>query len=367
MKILYNRYKGSGNMSQWQAVNYIDEWQRDGHEIEYLEVNYFDTEVSAKLISSTLRCSDCDIFISACDDKVMTNDVRDAIKKKGVPSLLICFDNLSVPFKHKKCSTFFDLVWLTSHETKYLFDKWGANSIFIPYAANPFTYQPTRGEELPGMAFVGTCYGGRINKVEEILKHDIDVRLYGGNSPSAEGENPVKNLLANFSYGLSNVYRLASFPIGRQALKAAAMKSTKKFEVSSALKALIKNRSSMSFDEVASTYSRSKMSLNITELWNTYLLAQPIHKLHLRTFEIPMSGGLQITSRTNEIQDYFEEDREIVLYDSMDEFVEKSRFYLRDDNTMLRERIKCAARERAVSEHSWQKRFLKAFSTLGLK
>ncbi|MCG7547201.1 glycosyltransferase [Pseudoalteromonas sp. Of7M-16] len=367
MKILYNRYKGSGNMTQWQAVNYIDEWQRAGYEIEYLEVNYSDKEGSAELISSTLLGSDFDIFISACDDQVMTSDVRDAMKKKGVPSLLICFDNLSVPFKHKKCSTYFDLVWLTSHETKYLFDKWGANTMFMPYAANPFTYQPTSGEELSGMAFVGTVYGGRINKVEEILKRDIDVRLYGGNSPSAEGENPAKNLLANLSSSLDNVYRLSSFPIGRQALKAAAIKSTKKFEISDSLQVLIKNRSSLSFEEVAKTYSRSKMSLNITELWNTYLLAKPIHKLHLRTFEIPMSGGLQIASRTDEIQDYFEEDKEIVLYDSMDEFVEKSRFYLRDDNAALREQIKHAARERAASEHSWQKRFLKAFAALGVK
>ncbi|EKO3861095.1 glycosyltransferase family protein [Vibrio harveyi] len=367
MKILYNRYKGSGNMTQWQFVNYIDEWQRAGYEIEYLEVNYADKENAAELISSTLFRSDFDIFISACDDQVITSEVHYAMKKKGVPSLLICFDNLSVPFKHKKCSSYFDLVWLTSHETKYLFDKWGAKSIFMPYAANPFTYRPDKGEELPGIAFVGTCYGGRINKIEELLRYNIDVRLYGGNSPSAEGENPVKNVFFNLSSSVKNISQLSRFPVGRQALKAAALKSTRKFEVSNALQALIGNRSSLSFDDLAKTYSRSQMSLNITELWNTYLLDQPIHKLHLRTFEIPMSGGLQISSRNDEIREYFEEDREIILYDSIEEFVDKSQFYLRDENLLLREKIKFAARERCVDEHRWQNRFLHAFSVLGIK
>lgn len=367
MKILYNRYKGSGNMTQWQSVNYIDEWQRAGYEIEYLEVDSSNVEESIDLISSALLRCEFDVFISACDDLVITSDISYAMRKIGVPSLLICFDNLSVPFKHKRCCSYFDLVWLTSHETKYLFDRWGANSLFMPYAANPYTYLPVSGNELPGVAFVGTCYGGRINKVEEILKHDVDVRLYGGNAPSAEGERPARNLLANFYPSIKNIYHLSLFPIGRQTLKAAVIKSTKKFEISDSLQELINNRSSLSFSEVAKTYSRSKMSLNITELWNTYLLDEPIHKLHLRTFEIPMSGGLQLTSRTDEIKDYFEEDREIVLYDSMDEFIDKSLFYMRDDNLKLREKIKKASRERSVADHSWQSRFLRAFSTLGIK
>ena len=73
-------------MIQWQAVNYIDEWQRAGYEIEYLEVNYYDKEGSAELISSTLLGSDFDIFISAFLSWLRLYD------SEYVSDLPICFD-----------------------------------------------------------------------------------------------------------------------------------------------------------------------------------------------------------------------------------------------------------------------------------
>jgi len=353
-------------MTHWQSVNYIDEWERAGCLVEIIEVNYEDSSRAKEVVLTTVRDSSCDVFISACDDNVLEAAILDEVRKKGVPSLLICFDNLSVPYKHKECCRFFDLVWLTSSDTKYLFDKWGARTVFMPYAANPFKYKPSNANEIQGMGFVGTCYGGRVNKIEAILEMGIDVRLYGGNSPAVEGENPARNLLNNLSVSLSNVANLLAFPIGRKALMAAAIKTTKKFEISNNLQKLISERVSLSFEEVSEIYSRSMFSLNITELWNTYLLDEPVHKLHLRTFEIPMSGGFQVASRTEEIQSYFEEDKEILLYDSMEELVEKTGFYMKAENAGLREEIKRSARKRAASEHTWNKRFDNVFSVLGV-
>ncbi|HBN04508.1 MAG TPA: glycosyltransferase family 1 protein, partial [Bacteroidales bacterium] len=103
--------------------------------------------------------------------------------------------------------------------------------------------------------------------------------------------------------------------------------------------------------------SAHSLSLNITELRNTYVLKKPIHKLHLRTFEIPMAGGLEFTSYTPEILNYFEPDKEIVLYDSDEEMTEKARFYLDPKNEYLCKIMKKNARKRSVSEHTWKNRF----------
>jgi spore maturation protein CgeB len=86
--------------------------------------------------------------------------------------------------------------------------------------------------------------------------------------------------------------------------------------------------------------------------------------MHLRTFEIPMCGGLEIASYTDELACYFEEDKEIILYKSENEFVSKSKFYLDPKNEALCLQMKKNARKRADSEHTWMNRFSVLFSKL---
>jgi hypothetical protein len=90
--------------------------------------------------------------------------------------------------------------------------------------------------------------------------------------------------------------------------------------------------SPVSFENMIESYSKYSLSLSITEYLDTFLLKNPIYKLHLRTFEIPLSGGLQLTHRTSEIKEYFRENEEIVLYDSTEELHEKLNFYLDKKN-----------------------------------
>lgn len=366
MNVLYNRYVGTGNMVGWQATNYLDEWERSGYNVILVEVNYKYNEFEIDKIKRAILENDIDIFISACDDVVLHDSIFESLYSKGIPSLLICFDNLSVPYKHRLCCSKFDLVWLTSHETSCYFDKWRANTIFLPYAANPYTYTPSSGAEIFGLSFIGTCYGGRVSKIESLISNSIKVNLYGGNEPSAENENPTKNFLKNFSMRYKNLYNLSKFPIGRKALLSALLKSTKSHTLSNELTSLIECRSPLDFEELSSVYSRSMISLNISELWNTYLLKSPVHKVHLRTFEIPMSGGLQITSRTEEIKSYFEEDSEIILYETEEELIDKARFYLKPENHNLRNSIKASARIRAETCHTWSNRFDDIFKHLGV-
>jgi spore maturation protein CgeB len=113
-------------------------------------------------------------------------------------------------------------------------------------------------------------------------------------------------------------------------------------------------------------YSNHSLSLNITELRDTYLLKKPIHKIHLRAFEIPMSGGLQFASYTEELASYFEENREIVLYRCHEEMIEKAKFYLNSKNEKLIQNMKMSARKRAESEHTWSKRLQNITLELGI-
>jgi spore maturation protein CgeB len=69
-----------------------------------------------------------------------------------------------------------------------------------------------------------------------------------------------------------------------------------------------------------------------------------------RTFTIPASRSFMLHQRTDEVQEYFVEDKEIVCFDSPEELVDKVRYYL--NAKQVRKRIRDSGYQRAVMEHS---------------
>jgi len=71
-----------------------------------------------------------------------------------------------------------------------------------------------------------------------------------------------------------------------------------------------------------------------------------------RTFEMPAAGLLMIAERTPEHEALLEEGREVEFFSDMNEFVEKSKYYLDHE----RERIEIAkrGREKALRKYTWR-------------
>ena len=140
-------------------------------------------------------------------------------------------------------------------------------------------------------------------------------------------------------------------------------------------------------DEMIALYSRSKINLNFTESSsglrlksiakalltrradNNYRVNSPSEvSAHLttlfgdrrqqikgRNFEIPGSGGFLLSQHADKIEEYFVPDREIAIFSSEDELFEKIQYFLNHDSE--RESIRLAGHERAIKEHTFQKRF----------
>lgn len=103
------------------------------------------------------------------------------------------------------------------------------------------------------------------------------------------------------------------------------------------------------------TWSQSRSSLlsgaiqDVAVLGDSYSLALNSSKINIallseavegassgdqitsRTFHIPGSGGFMLHQRTNEVLEYFEEDKEMVCFGSIEEMTEKMRYYLVND------------------------------------
>ena len=77
-----------------------------------------------------------------------------------------------------------------------------------------------------------------------------------------------------------------------------------------------------------------------------------------------MSGSLYLTHDNPDLYDLYDVGKEIVTYPAPAECAEKVQYYLNHPDK--RETIGKAGREKAVQEHTWDKRFRKILGMLGL-
>lgn len=373
MNILYYFAEDNSYMTQWQRVHIFNELSKNGINITVFNpLKYINIiEANEKLIAYIKKNSNSiDMFMNCMSDTYIFKETIQLIKKNGIPTLLICFDNLHAPYMHKKIASSFDLVWLTSKETTKIFERWGCNNIvFQPYAANPHLFSPKWNAPIYSVGFIGTPYGSRANKINLLTKKKLSCSVYSNygkedNKSKIRSSSHSKNYLTMFN----NSIELLSFSIGRKvisgALKNKLLHNNEQKLIETKYLSLFP---SVEFNKMNYLYSNLALSLNITELRNTYVLKKPIHKLHLRTFEIPMSGGLEIVSYNKELSDYFEDGKEIVFYKTSEEMIDKARFYLNPENSLVVRNLKANARYKAENEHTWSKRFFKVFNRLDLK
>jgi spore maturation protein CgeB len=365
MNLLIFYPEGKSFMGQWQKHHIIDELQRNKHVIHLFDPTKYSSPEQANIeLIRFIRSNPIkfDLFINSLGSNEIFPETISQIKNYGIKTLLICFDNLHAPYMHKTIAQHFNLVWLTSRETKGMFEHWGCKTLVMPYAANPYVFKPKYESEIPAIGFIGIPYGTRIDKINLLLKYQIKCQVHS--QSLIDKEEAVRNSAYYFELIKSGM-NLLRFPIGRKIISAALIKKLlTKNETSLIDSNYLERKPSVTFDEMNCLYSNFAISLGITELRNTFVLKQPIHKLHLRTFEIPMCGGLQLSSYTEELAEYFEDEKEIILYKTNEEMISKVKFYLNPENKKVREKMKRNARERAENDHTWINRFNIAFKLL---
>ncbi len=85
--------------------------------------------------------------------------------------------------------------------------------------------------------------------------------------------------------------------------------------------------------------------------------------LNIRSFELPACGVFQLLQRVPGVEEFFELDKEIVCFDTKEEMLDKTRYYLAHEEQ--RQRIAAAARARVLRDHTWSSRFKKMLHYMG--
>lgn len=101
-------------------------------------------------------------------------------------------------------------------------------------------------------------------------------------------------------------------------------------------------------------------------LWRNFesWLHRDIPQIKARHFEIPACGGFMITSKADDLQNYYKIGEEIAVYDSIGDLIDKIRYYLTHDSE--RETIAVAGHKRTIRDHTYAKRFQEIFKIIGL-
>jgi spore maturation protein CgeB len=77
--------------------------------------------------------------------------------------------------------------------------------------------------------------------------------------------------------------------------------------------------------DMMNIFNNTKININI-------LTTENKDTTNLRNFEIPASNSFQLSERSERIKGLYEEDKEIVLFSSKEELIDKCNFYLKNDS-----------------------------------
>lgn len=104
-------------------------------------------------------------------------------------------------------------------------------------------------------------------------------------------------------------------------------------------------------ESVPALFAQSRIILGVGTIGH----CTDFYALKMRDFDATMSGSFYLTHDNPDLRKLFEVGEEVATYHSIEDCVEKARYYLNHD--MEREAIASAGCQRAVAEHTWDHRF----------
>ncbi len=307
-----------------------------------------------------------DLFFSYFTKDDIFPEVITEIKKLGLPTLNFSCNNTHQFYLVEGLAKVFDYSLYSEKEAKCKFDALGLNSIWFQMAANPTYYHPVSVKKEFDMTFIGSRYARRAYYVRHLLENGIDLNCFGGNwkykkpYPKARRMykefNRTKDLLQSFiTFNAISRFKLSNNILEIDSQNYLLKVFPKKFNYP------------ISDDEMVKTFSKSKINLGFLEVFstdnnNSLTLKQHIH---LREFEVPMSGGLYMTNFSDELAEHYVPDEEVIVFNNEYELLDKAKFYIANEGAA--NKIREAGYKRAIKCHTYQIRYKSLFNSLNFK
>lgn len=331
MRILYvamaDDYGDPRRGQSFEETNFRSALEGMGHEVIPFDFMRRKAAVgkdamNAELLTTAAEVRPDVVFFFLFTDEITPRTIEEVAQRAGAPTVNWFADD------HWRFETFTrhyapSLTWsvTTDHDSLPKYAEIGyANVIASQWAANRYAYAKVTDELEHDVTFVGQPHGGRDAIIADLRRAGVPVKTWGFGWPSGRLEH----------------------------------------------------------DEMVRVFSSSRVNLNLSNS------SRPDTRLHARvhrfvrrikdverpsqikgrTFEVPGSGGFLLSDRVPHLEEYFEPEKEIGVFDGPEQLVERVRWWLEHPDE--RAAAAQAGYERVLREHTYDHRFAEIFRRMGL-
>ncbi len=304
-----------------------------------------------------------DLFFSYLEDGAIDAAAIGEIRAMGIPTCNFSCNNTHQFDLVDDISPHFDFNAHSEKDAAEKFRAVGANPVWFPMAANPAFYHPVVTPRTIDVCFVGQRYAMRPKHIGMLLDNGVGVHVYGPGW-RLSSESVVSAAKRRFKRA---VVGLRAATAGSEAERERASAERDWFEQAERVRLRYDGNmhGPVTDEEMVRLYSASSVCLGFLEVFDGHDPSAAVKQhLHLRDFEAPMCGALYLTGYIPELEEFFEPEREVATYRSEEELLEKTRYYL--GNEPAAEKMRDAGLRRAISCHTYQKRFTDLFAAIGV-
>jgi spore maturation protein CgeB len=340
------------------------------------------TEQILDEVRAAHRQSPVDLFFSYFYNCHFDPAGFDELRRLGVPSVNFYCNSIYQFELVEAIAAKVDVAWHAEKDARQSYLNVGARPVWIQMAADPNVYRPIPGiSRSPKACFVGQRYADRDRWMAPLIRAGVPVEIYGpgwgfrGSVPTAASDarkpelpylGRVRPREGSFQSYVEAV-RLNTRTAGVAGGFMRMVRQSRHYRGSLALDPLFVSsaRGSIPPSEIAAVFAGHELCLNFSNVWaDGRPGSRLIPHVRLRDFEAPMCRTCYLTGHTEEITEFYDPGREIDTYRSREELVDKARFYLH--NSGAAEKLREAGYRRALSDHTWRRRFEELFRKTGL-
>lgn len=349
----------------------------DGFTHQESEVRAQTTECILDEVRAAQRVGPVDLFLSYFYNSHFDPSGFDELRRLGIPSVNFYCNSIYQFAQVAAIAAKVDFSWHAERDARKAYVSVGAKPVWVQMGADPKIYSPVEEKtRQPKGVFVGQRYADRDRWIAALLQARVPVDIYGSGwglegSQSEERvvettsylgrDTPTPGSLTSYCKLIGTELKYSGFVSGIRRLKKQAYYRRETRTIDKILRPYARGRAS----DVVSTFAAYELCLNLSNVWADGRPGSSlIPHVRLRDFEAPMCRTCYLTGHSDEIAEFYELGREIDTYQTPEELIGKSRFYLSHPDSA--ERLRDAGYRRAVSDHTWERRFKELFRKIGL-
>lgn len=280
------------------------------------------------------------------------------IRKLGIPTVNFYCNGAHQFHLVSEIAPAYDFCWVPEQQALPYYRAVGANPLHIQMGADPVFYRPLPGVNRDiAVLFVGQLYADRVWWLSRLLRKGIPMQVHTGAFANGNGRPALirRSLPREALHDLEAhgaVYLIRRFI--RMMATRRALTHIRTFA-----------RPSPNDLEMLRLFARSHLVLNFS---NVYDGGGPGGKVkahvRLRDFEVPMCRALYFPQYSDELPLYYDVEKEVVAWRTLDELVAQIHFYL--SHPADADQIREAGYRRAKEEHTWEKRYQQLFRSINM-